>query len=887
MQCFVYDPVCSVAGVQFSNSCEAECAGLTPADFSRRMLPTDYTPGPCTASATGLGGANPNLSDPGRRHLRENAALLSDAELAALLGISGFASQPVDTVTPLSPSPISSIGAGSGAGLVASPVVGTSPPADAAPLPAAPALGGYTAQRNLAGAYAYGYGGSAAPSPVGAYNAKQCNCAFIFAPVCASSGVQYANACTALCDGLQPSDWSEGPCAKASVSPTQTITGASRKAGQQVPGRRLLQKTTAAKPAAAKNNTAVPNVDPVLGVSVLIPANNTAIAFSPSSGISIQTAPVDDGGFVSAPKRNASGPSRAPSIAPAPAKVAPAIIPSFQAAARSASAPAPAPALAIMSQQPIDLGTASAFVVLGAATVTNTGPSAITGDLGVSPGTAITGLPPGIMTNGTIQAGSGKAAAAHADATSAYNQAAGRTVGSASVSGNLGGMTLPPGLYTSTAGFAVSSGDLTLDGQGSTSSVFVFQMATTLVMSAGRRIVLTNGASAQNIFWQVGSSATFGVGSVAVGNVLAYASITMTTGARVTGRLLALTGAVTLDSNTVVKPAAVPVAPAAAPAPTKVGGASTESFPGAAAIPVPIPSTPFITPLGVVGGPGGYGGFQSPSLPGRYGSPSLGSYGGSGSYAPAPVPGYGYGGGYGLGAYGSGYYLSSEYLDMLRRRRQPTPAPAPAPAADPPKLFAPGPVPAVAGFGANAAAVVSGQMLICAAQPTVDYINAPVINAADLEFAIQAHFVETAANALAVGASDIRAAQFRKEGVSGCLVPPTNFGGFEFPTEPQACCCASPDSVFVKPFEVVAGSAQEANTMVTTLGLASLSGTFADSFSQFDQLDGRVCASLLAPPSVTLNPGANGRKLFADDAAVVPQRGRWAHSSLGRRLKDV
>ena len=213
-----------------------------------------------------------------------------------------------------------------------------------------------------------------------------------------------------------------------------------------------------------------------------------------------------------------------------------------------------------MSQQQIDLGAASDFAVLGAATVTNTGPSDITGDLGVSPGTAITGFPPGNVTDGTTEAGSAKSAAAHSALTTAYNEAAGRTTGSVSISGNLGGMTLTPGLYTSTAGFAVSSGDLTLDGQGSPSSVFVFQMASTLGMSAGRQMVLTNGASANNVFWQVGSSATFGVGSVAVGNILAYASITVTTGVQVTGRLLALTGAVTLDSNTIVKPAvAAPV----------------------------------------------------------------------------------------------------------------------------------------------------------------------------------------------------------------------------------------------------------------------------------------------------------------------------------------
>jgi Ice-binding-like len=123
------------------------------------------------------------------------------------------------------------------------------------------------------------------------------------------------------------------------------------------------------------------------------------------------------------------------------------------------------------------------------------------------------------------------------------------------VAGDLGGQTLTPGLYTSTSSLAISSGDLTLDAQGNANAVFIFQMASTLTTTVGRQVILSGGAQAANVFWQVGSSATLGTGSVFKGNILALASITATTGATVEGRLLARTAAVTLDTNTITKPA--------------------------------------------------------------------------------------------------------------------------------------------------------------------------------------------------------------------------------------------------------------------------------------------------------------------------------------------
>jgi hypothetical protein len=201
-------------------------------------------------------------------------------------------------------------------------------------------------------------------------------------------------------------------------------------------------------------------------------------------------------------------------------------------------------------QAPVVLGSATTFVVLAGSTVANTGASIINGDLGLSPGTAVTGFPPGIV-NGTIHATDPAAAQAQLDLTVAYNDAAGRTVGAITVAGNLGGQTLAPGLYKSTSTLEISSGDLTLDAQGDANAVFIFQMGSTLTTTVGRQVILAGGAKAANIFWQVGSSATLGTNSVFKGNILALASITATTGAAVEGRLLARTAAVTLGANVV------------------------------------------------------------------------------------------------------------------------------------------------------------------------------------------------------------------------------------------------------------------------------------------------------------------------------------------------
>src|SRR5579859_7203469 len=205
------------------------------------------------------------------------------------------------------------------------------------------------------------------------------------------------------------------------------------------------------------------------------------------------------------------------------------------------------------AQAPVSLGSAASFAVLAGSTVTSTGNSQVTGDLGVSPGTAVTGFPPGIVT-GTMHAGGVAAAQAIADLTTAFNDAAGRTVAPVTVAGNIGGQTLAPGLYKSTSSLAISSGDLTLDAQGDANAVFIFQIASTLTTTTGRQVILAGGAQASNIFWQVGSSATLGTNSVFKGTIMADQSVTLTTGATLDGRALARIAGVTLESNVITKP---------------------------------------------------------------------------------------------------------------------------------------------------------------------------------------------------------------------------------------------------------------------------------------------------------------------------------------------
>ena len=197
--------------------------------------------------------------------------------------------------------------------------------------------------------------------------------------------------------------------------------------------------------------------------------------------------------------------------------------------------------------QSVGLGTTGSFAVLGASTVTNTGPTLIRGDLGVSPGTAVTGAP--LVTGGSVHANDAVAQRAQVDLTTAYNDAAGRA-STSTVSADLGGRTLTTGVYTSATSLGLT-GQLTLDGQCDPNAVFIFQAGSTLTTASASRVLLIGGAQACNVFWQVGSSATIGTTTAFTGTILALTSISLTTGATVDGRALARNGAVTLDSNTV------------------------------------------------------------------------------------------------------------------------------------------------------------------------------------------------------------------------------------------------------------------------------------------------------------------------------------------------
>ena len=199
------------------------------------------------------------------------------------------------------------------------------------------------------------------------------------------------------------------------------------------------------------------------------------------------------------------------------------------------------------------LGTAETYAVLAGSTVTSTGDTTVDGDLGVSPGSAVTGFPPGILSNGVFHVADAPAIQAQVDLVAAYNDVAGRGV-DATLAAGLGGTTLTPGVYDSADTTFGITGTLTLDAQGDANAVFIFQAGSTLTTASGSDVVLINGAQAGNVFWQVGSSATLGTDSTFAGSILALTSITLTTGANVEGRVLARNGAVTMDSNHVGLP---------------------------------------------------------------------------------------------------------------------------------------------------------------------------------------------------------------------------------------------------------------------------------------------------------------------------------------------
>jgi hypothetical protein len=208
----------------------------------------------------------------------------------------------------------------------------------------------------------------------------------------------------------------------------------------------------------------------------------------------------------------------------------------------------------------VALATSARYSVLAGDTVTNTGDSVLGGSLGLSPGTAVTGFPPGLVVPpGTTDVANAAAAQAKSDLTAAYVDAAGRPV-DATTTADLANLVLQGGVYSGPSKSPLSlTGPLVLDGAGNADSVFVFQTDSTLITASGSTVTLVNGAQACNVFWQVGSSATLGTGSVFAGNILALTSISVTNGVLVHGRALARNGAVTLDDDTFTDASCAPL----------------------------------------------------------------------------------------------------------------------------------------------------------------------------------------------------------------------------------------------------------------------------------------------------------------------------------------
>jgi hypothetical protein len=227
-------------------------------------------------------------------------------------------------------------------------------------------------------------------------------------------------------------------------------------------------------------------------------------------------------------------------------------------------------------ETPVGLGTADDFAVLAGESITNTGPTTITGDVGIHPGTSVTGFE-SVTLNGELHETDAVAEQAKVDLVTAYNDAAGRGPVT-TVATELGGQALTGGVYDSSSGTFGITGTLTLDAEGDPNAVFIFQMESTLITASASDVNLINGAQACNVFWQVGSSATLGTGSSFSGNILALTSITLNTGATVEGRVLARNGSVTLDTNTITRAVCTDTAPGDTTTTTAPGDTTTTTL---------------------------------------------------------------------------------------------------------------------------------------------------------------------------------------------------------------------------------------------------------------------------------------------------------------------
>ncbi|MFA5907255.1 MAG: ice-binding family protein [Vicinamibacterales bacterium] len=245
-----------------------------------------------------------------------------------------------------------------------------------------------------------------------------------------------------------------------------------------------------------------------------------------------------------------------------------------------------------LAQTAPSLGNASTFAVLAGSTVTNTGSSVIAGNVGVSPGAAITGFPPGtVSSGGTTHGGNATAAAAQVSLTAAYTNLAGQATTANLTGQDLGTVgALSPGVFNFDTS-AQLTGTLTLNAGGNADAVWIFKIGSTLTTASNSVVSVIGGGSVCNIYWQVGSSATLGTTTKFAGNILALTSITMNTGATNSGRVLARNGAVTLDTNTASAAVCNVVAPPGTPGVTPPVGCPVIGF------------TPATLPNGDVGSP--------------------------------------------------------------------------------------------------------------------------------------------------------------------------------------------------------------------------------------------------------------------------------------------
>ena len=251
------------------------------------------------------------------------------------------------------------------------------------------------------------------------------------------------------------------------------------------------------------------------------------------------------------------------------------------------------------------LGQANSFGVLGASAVTNTGSTVIMGDLGIWPNNAdsITGFPPGSYT-GTLHAADAVALGAQSDATTAYNNLAGQAYDVDLTGQDLGGLTLTPGVYRFSSS-AQLTGTLTLDAQGDSSAAWVFQMGSTITTASSSSVVVINGGSPCNVFWQVGSSATLGTTTAFKGTIIALESITINNGATLEGRALARNGAVTLINDNIettgcTGPTPTPTSTTPTPIPTTPTPTSTTPIP-TSTTPTPPPPVPEMSTIVLMG----------------------------------------------------------------------------------------------------------------------------------------------------------------------------------------------------------------------------------------------------------------------------------------------